>query len=79
MMNDDDDPIVAEVRRIREAHAARFDYDPDAIFADIQEQQRTSGRTYVSVAPIRTSTSPTITGQSPSSSTAEASPAVGPA
>ena len=28
---EDDDPIVAEVRRIREGIAARFDYDIDRI------------------------------------------------
>lgn len=44
------DPIVEEVRRIRDAHAARFGYDLDAIFRDIKEQERLSGRTYVSFA-----------------------------
>ncbi len=43
-----DDPSVEEVRRIRQEHAARFNYDLDAIFEDLKEQQRTSGRTYVS-------------------------------
>ncbi len=41
------DPIVAEVRAVREAHAARFNYDLDAIFQDIRRQQEASGRTYV--------------------------------
>ena len=45
MMND---PIVDEVRRIRDEHAARFNYDLEAIFRDIKEQERKSGRTYVS-------------------------------
>jgi hypothetical protein len=45
-----DDPIVEEVRRIRDAHAARFNYDPDAIFSDIKERERLSGLTYFSVA-----------------------------
>lgn len=44
------DPIVDEVRRIRDAHAARFNYDPDAIFRDIKEQEQQSGRKYVSFA-----------------------------
>jgi hypothetical protein len=48
-----EDPIVAEVRRIREEHSARFGHDLDAIFRDIQERQRTSGRTYVSFPPRR--------------------------
>jgi hypothetical protein len=42
------DPIVDEVRRIRDAHAARFNYDLDAIFQDIKEQEQNSGRTFVS-------------------------------
>jgi hypothetical protein len=43
----DSDPIVDEIRRIREAHAARFNYDLQAIFQDIKEQQKRSGRTFV--------------------------------
>jgi hypothetical protein len=42
------DPIVDEVRRARDAHAARFNYDLDAIFRDIKEQERSSGRKFVS-------------------------------
>lgn len=33
------DPIVEEVRRVRDAHAAMFNYDLDAIFQDIKEQE----------------------------------------
>jgi hypothetical protein len=44
------DPIVDEVRRIRDAHAAKFNYDPDEIFRDIKEQEKRSGRKYVSFA-----------------------------
>ena len=50
-----EDPIVAEVRRIRDAHAARFNYDLRAIFRDIKEQERKSGRTFVSFPPKRLS------------------------
>ena len=46
------DPIVDEVRRIRDAHAARFNYDLDAIYRDIKEQEKASGRKFVSFAPI---------------------------
>ncbi|MEX2172954.1 MAG: hypothetical protein WD872_01245 [Pirellulaceae bacterium] len=46
----DSDPIVDEVRRIRDAHAAKFNYDPQAIFRDIKEQEQRSGRKYVSFA-----------------------------
>lgn len=45
------DPIVDEVRRIREEHAARFNYDLDAIIKDFQESQRLSGRPVVSLSP----------------------------
>jgi hypothetical protein len=48
-----DDPIVQEVRRIRAAHAARFNYDLDAIVRDLKEQERASGRTFVSFPPRR--------------------------
>ena len=41
------DPIVAEIRAVREEHAARFGYDVQAIFDDIRARQRASGRTYV--------------------------------
>lgn len=34
------DPIVDEVRRVRDAHAARFNYDLDAIFQDIKEREK---------------------------------------
>ncbi len=34
-----EDPIVQEVRRIRQEHAARFDYDLEAIFADLKRSE----------------------------------------
>lgn len=49
------DPIVDEVRRIRDAHAAKLGYDPDAIFRDIKEKEKNSGRKYVSFADERSS------------------------
>jgi hypothetical protein len=33
------DPIVEEIHKIREAHARKFNYDLDAIFADLQRKQ----------------------------------------
>jgi hypothetical protein len=45
------DPIVAEVRRIRDQHAAKFNYDLDAIFRDIKEEERKSGDTFVTFPP----------------------------
>ncbi len=34
------DPIVDEARRVRDAHAARFNYDLDAIFQDIKQREK---------------------------------------
>ena len=42
------DSIVEEVRRVREAHAAQFGHDLDAIFRDIKRQEKSSGLTFVS-------------------------------
>ena len=47
------DPIVAEIRAVRGAHAARFNYDIDAIFRDIQAMEKASGRTFVRLRPRR--------------------------
>ena len=41
------DPIVDEVRRVRDAHAARFNYDLDAIFQDIKEREKKSGLKFI--------------------------------
>ena len=38
------DPIVEEVRAAREAYAKRFNYDLDAIYRDLKEQEKKSGR-----------------------------------
>jgi hypothetical protein len=43
-----EDPIVKELHAIRERHAAQFDYDIDAMFRDLQEQEQQSGVTYIS-------------------------------
>jgi hypothetical protein len=47
------DPIVEEVRKIREEHAARFAYDLKAIYEDLKETERRSGRKTVSLPPKR--------------------------
>ncbi len=39
-----DDPIVDEIRAIRNAFAARHDYDVERIFAVIKAQRKESGR-----------------------------------
>ncbi len=47
------DPIVEEVRQVRNALAARFNYDLAAIFRDLQDREKKSGRTYVSLTEPR--------------------------
>ena len=48
-----DDPIMAEVRATRDKLAARFNYDLEAIFRHLQEQEARSGLTYVPCPPRR--------------------------
>jgi hypothetical protein len=45
------DPIVDEVRAIREAYAASLDYDPAAILADLCSRQAQHPQRLVSLAP----------------------------
>lgn len=47
------DPIVEEVRKAREEHAAKFDHDLKRIFADLREQEKRSGQRYVTLPPRR--------------------------
>lgn len=48
-----EDPIVAEIRKVRHAHAAQFNNDIAAICADIRQREKESGRQYVSFTPRR--------------------------
>jgi hypothetical protein len=41
------DPIVDEVRRVRDAHAASFNYDLQAIFLDIKKREKERGLNFV--------------------------------
>jgi hypothetical protein len=50
-----DDPIVAEVRKIRDELAARFNYDVHAIGRDARKRERTSGHKVVNLAAKRRS------------------------
>ena len=50
MSNQPTDPIISEVRAVRDAHAARFGYDLAAIFRNIRAMQDQSGREYVCFA-----------------------------
>lgn len=46
------DPIVEEVRRVREQHAAKFNYDISRIVADVKKREQASKRVIVA-APER--------------------------
>lgn len=48
------DPIIEEVRAIRDEYAAQFSYDVGAIFRDIRIRQEISTRSYVNYPPRRT-------------------------
>lgn len=45
------DLIVAEIRKVREAYAAKFNYDLDAIFRDLREKERKRGGELVRLPP----------------------------
>ena len=41
------DPVITEVRAIRDEYAARLGYDVEAIFRDLRARQTASDREYV--------------------------------
>jgi hypothetical protein len=45
------DPIVKEVRKFREEHAKKFHYNLRSIYEDLIEQERLSGRRFVTYTP----------------------------
>ena len=45
------DAIVEQIRKAREAHAVKFDYDLDAIVADLKKAQQQARRPVVSFPP----------------------------
>ena len=47
MQSTRNDPIIDEVRAVRDRHAAQFNYDVKAIIRDIRARQEASGREYV--------------------------------
>jgi len=47
------DPVVEEVRRIKEEHAARYNYNIRAMGKALQEEQTRGGRKVVTLAPKR--------------------------
>jgi hypothetical protein len=50
------DPIVAEIRALREAFAKQFNYDLQAICRHLREQEKRSGRRTVLLPPKRVET-----------------------
>lgn len=46
-----EDPIIQEIRRVREAHSNHFNNDLQAIYQDLKEQEEKSNRKFVSYAP----------------------------
>ena len=46
-----EDPIVQEIRCIREAHSNRFNNNLQAIYQDFKEQENKSKRKFVSYPP----------------------------
>jgi hypothetical protein len=46
-----EDPIIQEIHQIREAYSRRFNNDLQAIYQDIKDQEKKSGRKFVSYAP----------------------------
>lgn len=46
-----DDEIVSEIRRIRDEHAKKFDYDLKRIFEDFKRREQESGRKFVRLQP----------------------------
>lgn len=47
------DPIVQEVRALREQYAQQFNHDPVAIYEDIVKRQTAPGKKLVSFPPRR--------------------------
>ena len=55
------DPIVEEVRRLREAYASQFNSDLDAMVRDLKKLEATSGRQIVRLPPRNPSTQDSAT------------------
>jgi hypothetical protein len=47
------DPIIAEIRKGRHEHAAKFNFDLEAIVADIKSREGKDGGKVVSLPPKR--------------------------
>jgi len=49
------DPIIEEIRQLREQYASQFNHDFERIFQDIQKRQMQEGKTLVRFPPRRPS------------------------
>ena len=47
------DPILTEIRKVREAYSERFSGDVKAMLADLRKRQQEGGRKVVSLPPKR--------------------------
>jgi hypothetical protein len=47
------DKIVEEVRKVRDEYAAQFNYDLEAIFRDLKQQEEKSDREVITRPPKR--------------------------
>ena len=45
------DPILSEVRKLRDEHSRQFNYDLNAIYRDLKNQEKQSKRRVVSFPP----------------------------
>lgn len=45
------DPVLEEIRRVKEEHAARYDYDVRAMARALKEEQKQGNRKIVSPPP----------------------------
>ena len=52
------DPIVEKVRKTRQAHAKKFNYDLHAICEDLRKQERRTRRKLVTLPPKRPKRAP---------------------
>ncbi len=66
------DPIIAEVRKARDEYARQFNYDLDAICADLRRKEQESGAVVVTLSkrtPISTALGINGTGKQPPAQT----------
>jgi hypothetical protein len=54
-----EDPVVEAVREVRDGHAAQFDYDLQAIYRALKEEEAQSGHKFVRLPPKRIETAKT--------------------